>query len=240
MKRTNPPRKRERIKKQDIVLDIHERDGGLVVEMKFDNLEDYGFPPDANIFLEAYSRLNTQHIDLGKVESFSGKVQENLSSFEVPLRSKINFRLKVVDMDTYDLLGLAERLKERKYAESLLPIEESNINTIFAVDWGNFDHPVLHVNEKLGQSLERIKPILAEAVFREVLRTLLLGQENDVDDPEAEDHKWTKFAKRYNSDEIPKETEIEERKEWIEKALDGFSDKTNIVGDLVKQMGEIS
>ena len=238
MKRTNRPRRRQRINKQDIVLDIREEDGGLVVEMEFGNLEGYGFPPDANIFLEAYNRLNIQHIDLGKVGSFSGKAQEDLSSFEVPLRSKINFRLKVVDMNSYALLGLAERLKERKYAESLLPFEERDINTIFAVDWGNLDHPVLQINEKLGQSLERIKPIIVEAVFREILFTLLLDNESDVDDPE--DHKWTKFAKRYNSDEIPKETEIQGRKEWIEKALDGFSDKANTVGNLVKQMEDIS
>ena len=238
MKRTKHPRKRQPIRKQDIVLGIHERDGGLVVEMKLDNLEGYKFPGDANLFLEAYNRLNIQHLELGEVKSFSGEVEENLSSFEVPLRSKINFRLKVVDINSYDLLGLAERLKERKYTESLLPIEKSNISTIFSVDWENRDHPVLYVNEKLGQNLERIKPILAEAVFREILLTLLLDDESDIDD--LEDHKWIKFAKRYNSDEIPKETEIEERKEWIEKALDGFSAKTNTVGDLVKQMGEIS
>ncbi len=238
MKRTKHPRKRQPIRKQDIVLGIHERDGGLVVEMKLDNLEGYKFPKDAKIFLEAYNRLNIQHIDLGEVESFPGEVEEDLSSFEVPLRSKINFRLKVMDINSYDLLGLAERLKERKYTGSLLPIEKSNINTIFSVDWENPDHPVLHITEKLGQSLECIKPILAEAVFREILLTLLLDDESDIDD--LEDHKWIKFAHRYNPDEIPKETEIEKRKEWIEKALDGFSAKTNTVGNLVKQMENMS
>lgn len=244
MKRTNPPRNRQSIKKQDIVLDIHERDGGLVVEMKLNNLEDYGFPPDANIFLEAYSRLNIQDIPLGKVGSFSGKVErdlENLSSFGISSISKINFRLKVVDMDTYDLLGLAERLKERKYtAESLLPTAYRNISSIFAVEWDDHYPVVLQVNEKLGQNpenRERIKPIIVEAVFREILLTLLLDDKNDID---LENHEWIELAHRYNPDEIPKETEIGERKEWIEKALNGFSDKTNTVGNLVKQMGEVS
>ena len=235
MKRTIKPYKRKNIKKQDIRLDILEKNGQLFVDVKIDNLQDYDFPKKAQIFLEAYSRLDIDHIDLGTAGSFGRETKrELLPSFGPSQRAKIKFRLKVTDLKTYHLLGLAEKIKERKYEKSFFSITDSPIPSVFKIDWEDRDHPVLLVNQDLRECREDIKPLLAESAFREILQTLCL-HEDFIDD--MEDHKWIKFAEKHKP--LPRSLaamEYDDKTEWINGAVDAFSKKRKIPEKLKKRL----
>ncbi len=234
MKRTIKPHNRKNIKKQDISLDILEENQSLFVNIKINNLSDYEFSSSARIYLEAFNNINIDHIYLGNIKSFEPKnYKKLLRSFIVSQRSKIKFRLKITDTKTWRLLGLAERLKERKYTESLLPIEITDkISTIFKIDWGDIDHPILLINQELRECLKDIKPILVTAVFREILLYLLLKKNYEED---LEDHKWFNFAKKYKS--CPTNLhDNEEKINWIENVLDEFSKKHKIIKNLKRRL----
>ena len=236
MKRTRRPYKRKDIKKQDILLEIieHKEKDSLGVNIKIQNLSNYKFPNSAQIFLEAYNRLDIDHISLGAVGSFSEeKIEKPLSSFKPPQRVKINFRLKIVDMETWHLLGLAERLKEVKYANSLLTVHtDNNINTVYVVKWDDPSHPILSVNKDF-EKLKDIKPIIVEAVFKEILNGLLfLNLYDDTD--ELENHKWIQFAQKFKPQLDLMNLGKEEQIEWINGVIDEFSKKEKIVKKLTK------
>ena len=239
MRKTSRPYKRKKIKKQDLIFDVLEENLSLFVHMEFHNLPDYNFPDTAKIFLEAHDRQDIDHIDLGEVRSFfQGKIKEKLSSFEVPQRSKIQFRLKVVDTQTWHLLGLAENMRERKYANSLLDIRtDDKINTAFKVIWDTIDDPALVINQDLREALEDIKPLLAETVFREILQCLVL-QKTEIDEDDLAENKWIKFAKKYKFKADLMNLESEEKKEWISDVIDEFAKKLKTVRKLKNKLGK--
>ena len=237
MRRTIRPHKRKNIKNQDIVLDILEKNQSLFVQIKIDNLSDYKFPNQAKIYLECFDNLNIDHINLGDIESFK-PTQRHLPSFKPLQRSRIKFRLKITSAKTYRLLGLADRLKERKYTESLLPIDmDKNINSIFKIKWDDPDHPTLLVSQKLRECLEGIKPVLVTAVFKEILLTLLLSPEFEE---ALEDHKWIQFAKKYKpwTDDWISASDAEKR-EWIDNVLGEFSKKLKTIKKLQKKLERV-
>ena len=238
MRRTNSPYKRKNIKNQDLNVDIVENNNSLAVHLDFYNLQDYAFPNKAKIFLEAYNRQDIDLIELGDIQSVSlGKVKKTLHSFEPPQRSKIKFRLKVVDIKTWRLLGLAENLKERREANSLLSIRTDNsIQTVYMIDWDDSDHPILVIHQDLSECLSHIKPLLAETVCREILQGLLFSQSDRFDDEKIEDHKWIKFAKKYKQQSHLMDLSNNEKEDWINGVLGEFSKKLRIVKKLKTQL----
>lgn len=238
MKRTLKPYNRKSIKTQDISINIQEESDKLFVYIKIKNLEDYDFPKKAHVFLEAYNNLDIDCIDLGNVGSLTqDEIKKPLSSFHIPQRAGIKFRLKVTDQKTWRLLGLAERLKERKYANSLLEFQpDPSISAILKIDFADKDHPILHVNKDIMERIESIKPILAELAFREILQVLLLG-ENDEDDQDFyESHKWIKFAKKYKPIDTLINMDSDEKLNWISEVIDEFSKKHKIPKTLKKNL----
>ena len=239
MKRTRRPYKRTDIKKQDILLEIieDEKNDTLAVNVKIYNLSKYNFPSSAQIFLEAYNRLDIDHIPLGAVGSFSEeRVEKPLPSFKPHQRVKINFRLKIVDMKTWHLLGLAERLKEIKYANSLLAVHtDKNINTVYTVKWDEVkwdETPLILSVNKDFEKLKDIKPIIAESVFKEILVGLLFFNFYD-DADELENHKWIQFAQKFKPQPDLTELDNQEKREWINSVIDEFSKKEKIVKKLL-------
>ena len=174
---------------------------------------------------------------LGSIKDFpQEKIKQPLSSFSSFQRSKIKFRLKVVDTKTWHLLGLVESLKERKYANSLLPLRtDKSISTVFKMDWGDPDHPVVCVNEQLNKNLTDIESFIAEIVFKEILHTLLF--QNLVDKDDLAGHKWIQFAQKYKQSDLIN-LEPQDKKEWINDVVDEFSKKLHIVKKLKKSIGK--
>ena len=142
----------------------------------------------------------------------------------------------MVNKKTWHLLGLAENLKEGKYANSLLRLQtDEEINTIFKIDCDNPDNPVLLINKKLESSVKDIKPIIAETVLREILFNLLFI--HDIDDgSELESYKWIQFAQKYSPQSNLLDIESDSKKKWIDNVVNEFSKKLKIVSKLKKQM----
>lgn len=237
MRRTSRPHRRIDIKKQDVHLNILEETNTLYLSIKI-NLLDYDFPQNAKIFLEAYNRLNIDHLDLGTIGSFSEDlIKKRLPSFKIDQRRKINFRLKIVDTTTWKLLGLVEKLKESKYADSLLQIQiDESINSIFKVDCDDIDNPILLINKKLDKLVKDIKPIIAETALKEILFNILHQEDNRDDSSNLENHKWIIFAQKYNPKSNLMGLSDDEKKEWINHVVDEFSKKYKIVDKLKKQL----
>jgi len=235
MKRTRKPYKRKNIKKQDIHLDIIEKNDSLLVKIKIQNLSSYNFPGDAKIFLEAYNKLEMDSIDLGKIDDFSEKEIEKQLSFKKSQRVKINFRLKVVNTKTWHLLGLAEKLKEKKYANSLLTITtEEDLHSVYKFNWDNIDLPSLKVNKDF-EKLTDIKPSIVASVFKEILISLLFFGWID-DDEDFENHKWIQFAQKICHKENVSSLSVEEKREWIDDVVEEFSKEQKIMKKLIKNL----
>ena len=230
MKRTNKPQKRQSLKKEDIDLNILEKGEELLVEIEMAKLSEYNFPNEAKIYLEAYNRTNIQHIALGTVQSFneSGKRTESLHEFLLSERSSINFRVKIVNHETYHLLGFAERLKERKYTKSLLEIIPKDIPHLFEIDWENKDNPIVHVSKDVYDNLGDIKPILAEVLLREILHNVL---EKDFfgSDDDRNEHKWIKMVNKTKPLGGIDFGSHDDRIRYINSVLADFSKKHKIV-----------
>ena len=243
VRRTRPPYNRKNIKKKDICLDIieDEKNNILTVKIVKINLLGYDFPASARIFLEAFNRLDIERIPLGEVGLFS---EENIRE-PLPLpsfkfnnerqRSGIKFRLKIVDIKTGHLLGLVENLKETKYVNSLLSINtDEEINTVYVVCWEDSNNPTLSVNKDFDfEKLKNIKPIIVEAVFKEILTGLLFFECDDLED-ELENHKWIQFAQKLVPKADLKDITPDEKRGWINDVIDKFSKKEKIVKKLLK------
>ena len=236
MKRTSPPHKRKAIQKRDIQIDISEKDGSLSVRLKIESLSEYDFPKGAKIFLEAYNKMGIDHLDFGAAGDFPKEgLSRRLPSFEAARRRGIKFRLKAVDMKTFRMLGLAERLKERKSADSLLPLEtDGKISSVFKIYWED-DSPLLLVNQNLAENLEDIKPAIAEAAFREILLSLLYD-EGICEKEDIDNHKWIQFAKKFKPAGSLADLKPEQKREWLEGAVEKFSKKSKIIPKLKRKL----
>lgn len=234
MKRTIKPEERKKILQEDISLNIKENNS-LQVEVKL-KIKGKGFPPNSRIILEAYNRIGIERIELGEFEDYKEETQTHDLPFELPLRAKINFRLKIIDPGTYKLLGYAENLKEEKYAKSLLEFstDDEKVENIYKIDFENLEHPILYLNPKLKNYAEQLRPVIAEMALKDVLMHLLV-----VDEEESlEDHKWFKFAANlvpYENDND--EADKDEKIKWINEVLRKFS-KDKVINNLIKIFGK--
>ena len=230
VKRTNRPQKRQPLKKEDINLNILEKEKELSVEIKIAKLSEYDFPDKAKIYLEAHNRASIQHIELGTVQSFneSEKKTKPLYEFLLTARSTINFRVKIVDQETYHLLGLAEKLKEKKYTKSLLEIIPKEIPHIFEIDWDNKEHPIVYINKDIYDNLGDIKPLLAEVLLREILHNILEEGFFENDD-EKREHKWIKMVNKYKSLDDIDFRNYNEKIGYINDIVAVFSKKHKII-----------
>jgi len=234
MKRTMAPEQRQRFSQKDITLKIGEGDNGLSVKVLLCNVDRQNYPGNAKLILEAYNRANIERLQLGDVENYKEEEQSYDLPFETPLRSKINFRLKVIDPDSFRLLGYAENLKEDKYAKSLLDIntEDESVKNIYQIDFGNPQHPVLHLNPELKPVVDQLKPLIAEMALKDILNFLFTeeGEEH------REDHKWFKFAQGFSPyDEADKQKDDNYNSSWINRVLCAFSEKKKLIRQITKE-----
>lgn len=234
MKKTIVPVQRKRVFQEDIELKIEKENNVSVVKVLIRNLQE-NYPDDAKIILEAYDRRNIARLRLGDIKSYEATEQSHPLPFEVSVRAKINFRLKIIDPISYKLLGYAENLKEEKYTRALIDINLQNesVKNIYQIDFGNQEHPILYLNPKLAQCAERLKPVIAEMVFKDILNYLLFQYD---DGSSFKDHKWFKFAEKLSRYDGEKEDDIDYKSTWINKVLCKFSEEKKLIQSIHKEM----
>ena len=231
MKRTIIPQDRKKLKHEDISLNIKEEENSLKVEVKL-TIEKDDYPQNAKIILEAYNRVNMHRIELDRVQNYEDEKQVFDLPFSTHIRAKINFRLKIINPENYKLLGYAEKLKEEKYVKSLLVINDKDdkVTNIFQIDFENEDNPILYLNPRLSSVIDKLKPIIAEMAFKDIL-TYLLNNEDRIEN--FEEHKWFKFADGL----VPrqdKDGHKEDNENWIKQVLCKFSEENKVIEPIEK------
>ena len=231
MKRKIAPEQREKIFKENIFIDLKEDKDLLIVNFQLKKTS--SFEQEASIILEAYTRNNIERFQVGFIKDYDEEKKEYKlpSNFSISLRAKINFRLKIIDTKTYKILGLAENLKEEKYNESLLNLVSGKIKSIYKVDFDNPKVPILYFNSEISDCLEKLKPIIAEMAFKEILNYLLFRYDDQIDE-----HKWFNFACSFKKPDFSLEEDDEEKELWINEVVELFAKKRNCINKIKEIM----
>lgn len=228
------PKGRKKFLHENIGLNLKVENAALVAKVLLRELQQQSYPGKAKIILEAYDRINIEILQLGEVKSYKEEEQSHKLAFEVPLRAKINFRLKIVDPNSFKILGYAENIKEEKYVKSFLDIstDDVNVTNIFRIDFDNLDHPILFLNPNLAICADNLRPIIVEMALKEILNYLLF-QIND--DEILTDNRWFKFANTLSPYDTDKEKDNDEYGlTWINDVLCKFSEDKQLIKSINK------
>jgi len=241
MKRRINSTGRKRINREDIKISMLEVAPGKPLRANAElELEDYGFPPDAHVAIEAYHRASGQRFNCNTVGSLS--IPSTLVLDEVDHSGTVLFRVKVVNNEEPlgQLLGSAERIQPKSELDnegkkSLFPVLHRDIGAeIWKVELAPDHGPNLILNNRLPDFRHRLQydPILQglmlPAALRIVLEVLVKDSDGIIDDEEDWKTDWKEFCKSgLGIHEGPPGlgSEEEEKAEWIDSVVKKFSAK---------------
>ena len=236
MRRKFSPVNRKRIKKNDISFDLSEKNGRLALTVRI-NLESYGFPRHASVRLEVSTKFDVQIIDLGGVrEHNENKFFDcGLLNFPNSARETICFKVKVIDPETYELLGYVEKLKEQRTSESLLSSSFKEMPLIYKIEYDEGHNPIIYLNSELKRYMPLLQPLFAEIAFREIL-----GHFIEKNDDEIWGSEFGQLINKYckiNEDEIKQSKDRGEGcEELINEIARAFSEKAKTKTTFLKYL----
>jgi hypothetical protein len=206
------------------------------------NLAGYNLASDARVFVEAYRQTTWMRFDFGRIGAIQPPNDRRLIEFDSP--EGILFRVKVTALgEKHTLLAEADRIPLAKIEEEetprtpLLPVKPQKLgDEIYRLDFSSpGNRPLLLINSDAGQySLIARSPafmsLVYPALFREVLvRVLVVDEHDDYDNADDWRSQWVRFAMLSPGlGEIPKPDEIEDRFDWIEKAVASFAKRIQV------------
>lgn len=245
---------RKRISRDHVQVRLDESEGNGTAFTVVLDLSNYKLPRDARVFVEAYRQTTFARFAWGTVGNRQAPVERSLATFGT--MNGVLFRVKVVDVQTQQadalprVLASIDRIQPLrsqenvKQVESLLPIVPADIREVWRVRFDDGNEPMLEINKSLvpnagdlSRSAAFLSLVLPE-VFRSVLtRILLINEYEDSEDSSSWESSWLRFAtksintsqcphlEKNNQNELSNRAEIEE---WIDSAVDQFTDQTKI------------
>ena len=187
------------------------------------------------MFVEAYRQTTWMRFSFGQIGALRPANNRDLTQFDSPIG--LHFRVKVTPIgDTHRLIAEADQISflrpEQDEGERmpLLPIKPQKLgDEIYRLDFSG-DRPLLLINNDAGNYAEigrspAFISLVYPSVLREVLVRVLIIEKHD-DDTDLEDWKslWVRFATlQPGLGELPDPDEIEERSDWIDKAVTAFA-----------------
>lgn len=225
--------KRRRIERNDIDIILREDDTPPSFSARL-ALEQYGFPPDARVFVEAYRQTTLTRFDCGTVNALAQPANASLEAFESP--AAILFRVRVTSASPRRglLLGFADRIRARSPDEKpdrripLLPPKPDDLGEeLWRVDFDG-DQPCLVVNNRLTDWKETLRdPHFRAAVFPAAMRLVLyhilyVDKSTSTDDDEDWRSLWLRFASALLGSGRPP-SEQEEVEDWVNDAVAAFA-----------------
>lgn len=206
-------------------------------------LGEYGLPPDAKVFVEAYEKVAYMRFDFGTVSELREPPKDKLYLTEFEGSDSVRFRVKVVDTSTHEgqLVAEADAIIPRSPDEveqnrlSLLPVKFAPLGEqAWRIEFSGTAQgmPILAVNDKLPDRNAFVRSpafmaLVHPAIVREILTHILAG-DNEWEDDDSWQSKWIEFGRSFLfSGDSPPESE-EDRPEWIEKVVTGFCDRYNL------------
>lgn len=203
------------------------------------NVTDMGFPGNATVFIEAYYRSSVRRAPCGTIGNLNLPVEMELNRDQFP---NPRFKLKVVDMGQHlgRLLGAALFPLEHKGRSSILPVIARDLGEeVWRVEIHEDAQPELLINEDLRgfstrlRTDDRMQALVLPAAFRYVLEELWMGKRDDAFEWKKN---WMKFCTRALKVSENPGTDEEERKAWIDEAVNRFSRKHGMMKKLQKEL----
>lgn len=210
----------------------------LVVNCTAD-LEDYAFPEESGVFLEAYLRARAERIQL----EFDGKLatvaEHKLELFLA--EDPVLFRLKVAAQSEEVkglLLGVADQIRpessidaDSQRRKSLLPVRsESMGQEIWKLSLEeDGDRPVLLINRELTARTISKDKVFSSILYPDILRRILfqvlvVDDLSDPDDLTDWQDEWVKFAMRIPGVRaLQQGSDRQSRLEWIDLCARAFA-----------------
>ena len=204
------------------------------------NLQNYNFPIDASVVIEAYRHASWMRFEFGTIGRCMAPQDTFLTNFDVP--DAILFRVKIIENSPHKkIIAMAKEIRPRSADEtadnriSLLPLKPHNLAyKIWDIEFTN-EGPLLLVNNKLDNPKYLTKsPVFQALVFPEVIkavysRILLVEMDKETD--------WCKNWLQY-SERLPGTMPVpdisidldinkDEREDWIEEISNAFSKNLN-------------
>jgi hypothetical protein len=238
---------RKRLRRNDTRITLYEANNGAARFVADLNLDNYGLPGDALVFVEAYRQTSWMRFSFGTVGQLDVQDDLLLSEFDSP--EGILFRVRVTSNVEPSglLLAEAERIRPRRADEeeenriSLLPVRPSEDlgKEVFRVDFE--DEPILLVNAKVTDWREvAIDPVFGSLVYsaalREILtRIVLIDEYTDTEDNESWQSQWLSFATFLPG--VPDLDESGDRyvlEDWINEAVASFCRQFNLMDRFIR------
>lgn len=233
---------RMKILREDVTVRYLDRPGvQLQVQVRLD-LAEYGVPPDALVFLEAYHRTEWHRWDMGTVAELR---PERTFDFPPGLEKEgILFRVRVVKPLGQDrmLLCEAEGLKgmEGELPEGapqpILPVRREDLGELV---WRlGTDEPELIVNKHLGSQWREIarselfQTLVYPEAMRQALRWAVKAVESDSEGDDSTARRWIRFAEAIPG--VPALSDFsdddEQCERWVDEAVSAFCRNKRLCG----------
>lgn len=227
---------RTKIHRSDIKLLTREADGALSFDAEL-RLHEYGLPPDAMVFIEAYRQTNWMRFPFGTIANLQAPPVDARVLTEFDSAEELRFRVKVTQAENeHILLAVADRVplgtpSDPEGRESLLPVCPADLgDELWQVDLE--DEPTLLVNKFASSDWRQLAQsplfvaLVYPAVLRIVLRSILADDFRDTDDEADWRSRWLHFAASLPSVD-PHPPDIERGPEaafkWAEDAVSAFA-----------------
>jgi hypothetical protein len=220
---------RKRISREHARIVLHEGPAGKSFDATL-KLDNYGLPPDACVYVEAYRQTTYMRFDFGTV----GKIQapSDLMLRDFGPGEGILFRVKVVAPDDHRLLAEADRITPQNNREGLLPVKPEDLGEeVWRLNFDD-DQVFLLINSQVAnwKALAR-DPVFIALVPPVILRMVLeriIWRENDWDTEDMRDwrSRWLRFAEtELRVGPLPSGDDEESLAQWIEKAVYAFCER---------------
>lgn len=204
-------------------------------------INDYAFPPDAKIYIEAYRQTRRTRFDYGTVGLPREIDPFVLSDFDVV--EAIRFRVKVLaDDSSAKILGEADAISPvdmedaETNEEGLLPVKPEDLG--HQLWWVDFDSagPILLVSKRTGDwkgfaRSPHFQWLVLPAVLRIILEELVERGAEPDDDEDGWEDRWMRFATSVKGAPSPISAgaQEEDKQQWIQETCAAFARQSKYV-----------
>ena len=244
---------RKKIKRQDFIVSIIKDNSDTKSFSAEIMLDEYDFPPDAKIFVEAYRFTEIKRFDFGKVSKIK---KPNTDISEMSHKDHLLFTLKVVDnlFEKGKILGCLQSVRpdnrntKKVGPKSILDVEfkELTDNIIWKLEYDE-GGPILMLNTKINniQHISKNDAFFFFNVYPAIIKEILFYiryiekvDNNDVEDDWCKD--WIDFAERFSDKSYKEITDNDSFSDWVDSSVYGFvNDKSSLWKQLINEYGGV-
>lgn len=235
---------RKRIRREDVRILVTRREGLPAVFKVALNLSEYGLPPDAPVFFEAYRQTSWMRFNGGTVASIA-TCEFELTEFGDP--DGVLFRVRVGSPTPHDrrILAEADQISGSSTGEgpqgreSLLPVKGEDLgDLLWEIDFDGV-RPLLKINARLDwRALARhpaFEALVLPAALREILQAAVREEGADPDDTKTWWGQWVRFATKLPGvPPLDRDAAEDEKREWVEEAVRAFARRGELLSRFAK------